>query len=616
MKLFHFEIMLLLKIFLILFPALGFSTQEKVVDCRGVIQVTPLEYNCRCFPLWECLCNPNYNRKLSNTTLVLSSNVTHYFHYSSSCIVINIENLTITSEVTRANQATIDCNNTKTNEGTKIGRVRNIIFNNVTQLTISNIDIINCGSEIPSKVLKSVNQSFFYIEQGQRAVVLITQSRHVTLLNINIQRYKGFAIFLVNVFKLINIVAIIGNTSCNGGEVNISCSFGAVVAYFHNPSSPFNESDNSYRTNVFLNGSSFSNNVNIYHPNDTCYTTDFHSAKKFPMITSAALTIIFCQSTFVINVNIENTKFEQNYGQVAAGILIVYRNSPSTAFVYLNNNYFCRNNFLDRRDPCVGTAIRAVFNQKLYKKYDHDVSSNVFFAEDTTITSHQNHSSVYISGLVTSNVDLQFYNFTCIDNVAVNNGICMMVEFLRCSEILPSSSSVKVHFTGVYASQNKYWYQRFHQPDLVSNGNKLVKNPSLLTFINIQLVVLDGISSFFENKIPVISAFNSDVKLKGEVRFENNEILLSKGILYLAILSQLIFSENVKVEFINNRMTFNDIALINAFSTTSSTLDTICAFQFEAIDNITDALNITFKNNSFPERNHKIIGELILVTPA
>ena len=80
------------------------------------------------------------------------------------------------------------------------------------------------------------------------------------------------------------------------------------------------------------------------------------------MVMSAALTIIFCQSTFV---NIENTKFEQNYGQVAAGILIVYQNSSSTAFVYLNNNYFCRNYFLNSRDSCVGTAIRAVFNQKL-----------------------------------------------------------------------------------------------------------------------------------------------------------------------------------------------------------------------------------------------------------
>ena len=147
------------------------------------------------------------------------------------------------------------------------------------------------------------------------------------------------------------------------GEINISCSFGAVVAYFYNLSSTLNESDNS--TNVFLNNSSFTSNVNIYHPNDTCYTTDFHSAKKFPMVTSAALTIIFCQSTFVINVNIENTKFEQNYGQVAAGILIVYRNSPSTAFVYLNKNYFCRNYFLDSRDSCVGTAIRAVFIQKV-----------------------------------------------------------------------------------------------------------------------------------------------------------------------------------------------------------------------------------------------------------
>ena len=93
-------------------------------------------------------------------------------------------------------------------ESTVIGWVRNIIFNNVTQLTISNIDIINCGSEIPSNVLKSINRSSFYIEQGQRAVVLITQSRHVTLVNINIQRYKWFAIFLVDVFKLIKMEAI------------------------------------------------------------------------------------------------------------------------------------------------------------------------------------------------------------------------------------------------------------------------------------------------------------------------------------------------------------------------------------------------------------------------
>ena len=157
--LFHFEITIL--------SATSFSAQEKAINCRGGVHVTPplnnLDYNCRCFPLSECLCNPNYNRKLSNTTLVLSSNVIRYFQYPSSGIVRNIENLIITSELTGANQATIDCNNTKTDESTIIEGVRIIIF---TQLTISNIDIINCGSEIPSNVLKSVNQSFFYIEQG------------------------------------------------------------------------------------------------------------------------------------------------------------------------------------------------------------------------------------------------------------------------------------------------------------------------------------------------------------------------------------------------------------------------------------------------------------------
>ena len=153
----HFEIMLL--------SATSFSAQEKAINCRGGVHVTPplnnLDYNCRCFPLSECLCNPNYNRKLSNTTLVLSSKVTHYFQYPSSCIVVrNIENLIITSELTRANQATIDCNNTKTDDSTIIEGVRNIILIIITQLTISNIDIINCGSEIPSNILKSVNQSF------------------------------------------------------------------------------------------------------------------------------------------------------------------------------------------------------------------------------------------------------------------------------------------------------------------------------------------------------------------------------------------------------------------------------------------------------------------------
>ena len=73
----------------------------------------------------------------------------------------------------------------------------------------------------------------------------------------------------------------------------------------------------------------------------------------------------------------------------------------------------------------------------------------------------------------------------------------------------------------------------------------------------------------------------------------------------------------MKVEFINNRVMFNDSALINGFSTTSNTLDTYCAFQFESIDNVlnvADVFNITFKNNSFAQSNRT--GELITITPA
>ena len=37
----------------------------------------------------------------------------------------------------------------------------------------------------------------------------------------------------------------------------------------------------------------------------------FIQQQTIPMVASAALAIIFSQSTFVINVNIENTKFEK-----------------------------------------------------------------------------------------------------------------------------------------------------------------------------------------------------------------------------------------------------------------------------------------------------------------
>ena len=50
-------------------------------------------------------------------------------------------------------------------------------------------------------------------------------------------------------------------------------------------------------------------------------------------------------------------------------------------FVYLNNNYFFRNCFLDSRDPCVGTSTRAVFKQIIDKKYDHDISSYFFICK-------------------------------------------------------------------------------------------------------------------------------------------------------------------------------------------------------------------------------------------
>ena len=127
----------------------------------------------------------------SNTTIVLSHTIVHYIPPGPFCLVENIAGLTIYGN-SSGNPAVVKCNSTG-------HHARGFGFFNVTNLSISNVVIENCGGVIDQNATKHINISFFYFQPGQRAVFLFNHCFDLMLDRTEIREYKGFAVVGANV---------------------------------------------------------------------------------------------------------------------------------------------------------------------------------------------------------------------------------------------------------------------------------------------------------------------------------------------------------------------------------------------------------------------------------
>ena len=101
---------------------------------------------------------------INNTTIILFHTIIHYIPPGFFCLVENITGLTIYGD-SSDNPAVVKCNSTS-------HHMRGFGFFNITNLSISNIVVENCGGVIDQDATKYINSSFFYFQTGQRAVFL------------------------------------------------------------------------------------------------------------------------------------------------------------------------------------------------------------------------------------------------------------------------------------------------------------------------------------------------------------------------------------------------------------------------------------------------------------
>ena len=168
----------------------------------------------------------------SHTTLVLSHTVSHILSPAPFCLVSNLTNITLRSQY---KYAVITCSSDNVTS-TTVG----FGFYNVSELSLINIDIRGCGGVMPSQDSAIyTNNSAFYFLQGQSATLIISKCSNITLTNVSITEYYGYAIVFINpngstaVYN-ITIMDALGIQVCSKYDnPPINCSGSGVVLFYH-----------------------------------------------------------------------------------------------------------------------------------------------------------------------------------------------------------------------------------------------------------------------------------------------------------------------------------------------------------------------------------------------
>ncbi len=260
--------------------------------------------------LQELLCSPA-SELGSSTTLQLDPGV-HTIADGSTCVVADLSDVTITS----LGGASIECES-----GGLLGS--NFMFLNVSNLTMSNIRMDNCGRVIPQNLPAYVNNTFIYIDQEQKAVLVFSLVTNLCLVDFTITRSFGYSFVCVNLrgdaeFRGITIADTNNyrHPLCHRNETGLGCSgSGAVFIY----SDPQNEGEFiPDPTTISIRDSNITNNENnipLFR-----FAPVFLSIRGSFQLTRLLLTgttgvaFYFGQRTYDVNVDIVSTVFSRNFG--------------------------------------------------------------------------------------------------------------------------------------------------------------------------------------------------------------------------------------------------------------------------------------------------------------
>ena len=345
----------------------------------------------------------------SHSYITLNASGKHSLHSQKFCVNQFISNVTINSS--SSEPAIIQCQpNATFNSTTGFG------FIHARNLIIENIVFENCGATLSSDALQLVNSSGLYYPSQYSAVLLFNHCWNITLTNVTVKNYYGFAIVAANIFgsSVFENLDVTNSFlhSCLQESLQHPVGSGIVIHYL--------DSERRNTANyheVTISQSRFINN--IQKENCSSYTNKDYSQPQ-PISNAAAFTSIYTQNTFRANVTVNSCLFGQND---AGAVLLLHINSHANSHTFMDGNNLTQNGV---NTKCHGKSVSVITYMKRAHSLTCNCNGHYRFQYRTSITNTQiyNHITETKGGTNQENHGILY--FSTVNDNAMSQTIILL----------------------------------------------------------------------------------------------------------------------------------------------------------------------------------------------
>ena len=209
----------------------------------------------------------------------------------------------------------------------------NLIFLNITNLTLQGVSIEDCGHVVPPSLPPYVNNTPFYLHPTQKAAVVMALVADLRLADFVMTRSYGFGVIGVNLqgdAELHNVTVTDTNNYrhplCHGNETDMSCSGSGIVLMYSDPTSEdqFTLSDTTFT----VSKSSITHNQNevpisLFVPVFLTIRGSFQLERL--LLTGATGLGIYCgQRNYDVDVRLLNSSISRNTGYASGLAFFVF----------------------------------------------------------------------------------------------------------------------------------------------------------------------------------------------------------------------------------------------------------------------------------------------------
>ena len=512
-----------------------------------------------------------------NTTVVLSTNITHQISGNVSfCMINTTYSLYITSN--SSGSATINCN-----AHLHIKFTTGFSFNKVHNLTLQRLVFRGCGGFLKnSSIIDVVNSlvSPFHFTRYQSAVLVFPQINILLLENVTITSYYGFAILAINPV----------NATMNSLTISVSKQFFNCNITYHEYIGSgalivFTQDHNITGTHTVINNSLITENLESLKSSEYLeYPRYVHN--YYPILSAAGLTVFYTQTNYPATVSVLKTNFTGNYGVL---LFLLHYNTSYGKTVFDKVSFIF--NMATEKSNLLILIMIDVSKANSPLNLNHSM-----FHKNVLTPLESNPSSLVFISLhnpsFKSSVNIYFSNSVFSKTNATRAGSCIYAIDTGTQD--SRYKVLKIYITNITAHNN-----------FITNYYGNTKTEFMKT-VNAKVLYINGFNTFSYNFGSVFDITNTIISLSGHLNIIGNNGYMGTGFKVKGP-SLFLLCSGLNATFINNTA----LTIGGAIYAMADDDFTQCMFQ----NNTGNATNIsmTFIDNTASEAGSSIYSNKLYV---